>query len=65
MSLGNWMLAYRPTQPAKRDSVSANTIVPQTISSSEANSSGRWLNPLRHGMKSMPVGAMRDMNRES
>ena len=44
---------------------SASIKVPRAMSSGEANSSGRWLYPLRQGMNSMPAGAMREMKRES
>lgn len=44
--------------PASRASASASTCTPREMSAGEANSSGRWLQPLRHGMKTMPVGAI-------
>lgn len=51
--------------PANLASVSAKTSTPSAIASGEANSSGRWLHPLRHGMKIMPEGAIWAMNRAS
>ncbi len=46
-------------------SVSASTSVPRAMSSGDAYSSGQWLYPLRQGINSMPVGAMRAMKSES
>jgi len=52
-------------QPASAASVSASTSTPRAISSGDAYSSGRWLNPFRQGIKSIPTGATRDIKRES
>ncbi len=38
--------------------LSASTATPLDMASLEENSSGRWLQPLRQGMKIMAVGAM-------
>ena len=43
----------------------ARAFTPLSMSSGEAYSSGRWLQPCRQGMKSMPVGAIWAMKRES
>ena len=45
--------------------VSAKTATPFLISFDEENSSGRWLYPLKHGMKIIAVGQIRAMNSES
>ncbi len=55
----------RGAVPARLSKAVANTIDPRAISSADANSSGRWLTPFRHGMKSIAVGAIREMNNES
>ena len=44
---------------------SASTSVPRAMSSIEAYSSGRWLYPLRQGIKSMATGATRERKSES
>jgi hypothetical protein len=52
-------------QPARAASVSASTSTPRAISSGDAYSSGRWLNPLRQGINSIATGAIRDIKSES
>ncbi len=54
-----------PYAKDSRASVSASTCVPSAMCSAAANSSGRWLTPPRHGMKSMATGASRARNRVS
>ena len=51
--------------PARLASASARTRVPWPMASGEAYSSGRWLKPERHGIKSIAVGAMREIKSES
>ena len=45
--------------------VCASTKAPCAMASGDEYSSGRWLTPSRHGMKSMAVGQMRAMKSES
>ncbi len=44
--------------PASCASASASTSMPRAMSPGVANSSGLWLQPLRQGMKTIPVGAI-------
>lgn len=61
-----WIRIYAQEPHADSEAnVSASTRVPRAMSSAEANSSGRWLYPPRHGMKSIATGAIRAMNRLS
>jgi hypothetical protein len=53
------------SQLASEASASASTNAPRAISSGEANSSGRWLYPLKQGTNSIATGAMRDIKSES
>src|SRR5262249_47437758 len=59
------MMKRQKAQADNAPKVTASTRMPRAMSPTEANSSGRWLYPLRQGMNSIATGAIRAMNRES